>query len=202
MIGIFGGSFDPIHNGHIAMAVQAQEQLKLECVFFVPCNIHPFSKQFHSTNVDRLAMLKLALADYASFKLDEREINNCEKSYTYKTVLSFQEEFPEEKIALLIGMDAVAQFEQWHEWEALLDRVTLVVLPRSDVHAVIPLSITRAARKDTVIFLKNPLVDISSTVVREKCAAQENIETLVAPSVYHYIKQHHLYLKRLNFRDL
>jgi nicotinate-nucleotide adenylyltransferase len=195
MIGIFGGSFDPIHNGHIAMAMQAQQQLQLSQVFFVPCKIHAFGKNFHTTDRERLAMLNLALADYPSFHIDERELHDSDASYTYRTVLSFQQEYPQEKFALLLGMDAAAQFERWHEWRKLLSMVTLVVLQRSGAGSAVPLAIKNLASKDEVVVLNNPVVDIASTQIRQQLLAQENISKLVPTAVLNYINQHHLYQK-------
>lgn len=193
MIGILGGSFDPVHNGHIMMANYAKQHLSLSEVLFIPCKIHAFAKHFQTTEEQRLAMLNLALQDYPQFKIDERELHNQKTSYMYDTVTSLQRDYPNQEFALLLGADVASEFTEWYEWKKLLEKVTLVIFQRKDKIVELP---ERANNK--IIYLTNPVLNISSTEIRHKVAAGESVANLLPDTVLKYIQTEKLYESKKN----
>src|SRR3990167_8466433 len=130
MIGIYGGSFDPIHNGHLRAALETCEQLQLQKILFIPCYHHAFNKCLHASSEQRLAMLQLAIQGNSLFTVDDREINQPSTSYTIDTLISLHKEYPKQKFALIIGTDAFLQFHQWHRWREILHYANIIILHR------------------------------------------------------------------------
>ncbi|NDB86909.1 MAG: hypothetical protein EB127_30100, partial [Alphaproteobacteria bacterium] len=120
MIGIFGGSFDPIHNGHLRAALEVQQRLGLEKIIFIPCQQHAFGKTFHATASQRLHMLQLAIEGQKNFAIDPRELNRSGISYTVDTLIELTTEAPELSYSLILGMDNLLTLEQWHQGPATI----------------------------------------------------------------------------------
>ena len=197
-IGIFGGSFDPVHNAHIALARRAVVELRLDELRWVPAG-QPWQKTRTLTDVvHREAMLRLALADEPRFRLSRIELLRSGASYTVDTVREMQSEQPGAQWFLIIGQDQYAGFHTWQGWEELLDRVTLAVANRADPQhrgaaPQVDPRVLRATRQTVDL----PTMDVSSTEIRARLALGRTISDLVPPAVARYISQYNLYLGKL-----
>jgi nicotinate-nucleotide adenylyltransferase len=129
-IGILGGTFDPIHFGHLRTAMELFECLRLEEVRFVPCRIPPHNKAPVAAAELRLEMTRVAVANRPGFSVDERELQRDGPSYSFDTLMSMRDEFPERSLCLIVGMDAFAGLTTWHRWAELLSLAHLVVAHR------------------------------------------------------------------------
>jgi len=130
MIGILGGCFDPVHNGHLRSALEIQQFLGLDEVRLVPCNVPPHRAQPVASPQQRVAMLNAAIANYPVFSVDTRELEREGPSYTLDTLKSLREEMAAATLCLLIGMDAFLGLTSWHRWHELTDYCHLVVMHR------------------------------------------------------------------------
>ncbi|MCE0522676.1 MAG: nicotinate-nucleotide adenylyltransferase [Methylacidiphilales bacterium] len=187
-LGIYGGTFDPVHHGHLLLARDALEQLRLDAVLFVPCGQSPLkSRKPRATDDRRLAMLRLALKNNPHFWLTRCEIDRPAPSYAYDTALEIREAFPRAELFWLLGADQLAVLDQWHRPDDLRRLVTFVLLPRGEVAAVAP--------SGAVLGLPRPRrVDISASEIRHRVKSRLPIDHLVPAPIAAYIKRHGLYL--------
>jgi len=130
VLGIFGGTFDPIHHGHLRAAYELTAQLNIDRVHFIPASQPPHRPQPKASVELRLAMLEAALASQADTVVDRREIERDGTSYSIDTAKSLRDEFPDHVLCLLLGMDAFLGLPEWHRWRELLDLVNIVVARR------------------------------------------------------------------------
>ena len=189
-IGIFGGSFDPPHIGHLAIAEQAREQMRLDAVYFVPAYIPPHKRKRSFARSDhRLTMTRLALRGNKFFKVSNVEIKRAGVSYTVDTVQQFRRRFPQAELFLLIGSDNLADFQKWKSYKSILTAATLLVYPRSGTASSKEASFS--SRK--VFFVKGEFLDISSSSIRIAASAKHSIRYLVPDAVRSYIIKKKLY---------
>ncbi|MFM2012718.1 MAG: Nicotinate-nucleotide adenylyltransferase [Planctomycetota bacterium] len=199
-IGIFGGSFDPIHLGHLLMAEQFRSELSLDTVKFIPAKISPFKLNYTPTaDKHRLEMLKLAIGAHPNFEIDPIEIQRGGVSYTIDTVEQLQSNQPDATWFLLIGADSLKDFKKWKSPEKLLQSVQLVVArrggcPEPDWKELDGLASEETLRAIQQIRLDIPVMEISSTVVRQRIETKRSIRYLVPAPVEVYIQEHQLYL--------
>jgi nicotinate-nucleotide adenylyltransferase len=188
-VGIFGGSFDPVHNAHLALARLALVELKLDELLWVPAG-QPWQKHRRLTPAPhREAMLRLAIAGEPRFALSRIEIERGGASYTLDTVRALQAERPGVDWFLVIGQDQYAGFHTWHGWQDLLTRVTLAIANRPDAPASADPQVLRTPH--AVVAL--PMMDVSSSDIRGRIAQRRGIDDLVPAAVAGYIARHHLY---------
>jgi nicotinate-nucleotide adenylyltransferase len=181
-IGIYGGTFNPVHHGHLILARQALEEFKLDRLIFVPAAESPFKIQNHTAPAgDRLAMLRLAIAGEDRFSVDPLEIERGGISYSIDTVKMFRSRDPEAELFFLVGEDNADRLTEWHRFEELKKLVCFVVLSRSEDFESSEYPVVQRR------------IEISSTEIRNRVAKQESITYLVPESVKHYIEQHQLY---------
>lgn len=184
-IGLYGGSFDPVHNGHLILAREAKEQLALDCVIFIPARISPHkegSPPIHPS--DRLDMVAAAIDGEADFFVDDLEIHREGPSFTIDTVRKYRTDFPRAAIYYLIGGDNVAELHTWKEIAALQELVTFVVLERGAAHEV-PEGCEQISRN----------ISISSTDIRNRVASGYSIRYLVPEMVHEIIRSRQLYVR-------
>lgn len=136
-IGILGGTFDPIHYGHLRPALDVAEQLNLSHIRLIPNSTPPHRDQPQATAKQRLLMLNLAVKDNEQFVVDDRELQREGLSYTVDTLLSLRHDFPDTPLYLLVGTDAFLGIKTWHHWQQLLDLCHVVVMQRPDEGLVI-----------------------------------------------------------------
>ena len=181
-IGIYGGTFNPVHHGHLILARQALEEFKLDRLIFVPAAESPFKIQNHTAPAgDRLAMLRLAIAGEDRFSVDPLEIERGGISYSIDTVKMFRNRDPGAELFFLVGEDNADRLTEWHRFEELKKLVYFVVLSRSEEFQSPEYPVVQRR------------IEISSTEIRNRVANQESITYLVPESVKHYIEQHQLY---------
>jgi nicotinate-nucleotide adenylyltransferase len=188
-IALFGGSFDPVHNAHVALAHEALATLALDELRWVPAG-QPWQKaRVVTPAVHREAMLRLAMGSEPRFVLDRRELERTGPSYTLDTVRELQAEQPDATVFLLIGADQYAGLHSWNGWQELLGRVVLAVANRPGLMPPVDPAVLRHVHRSVPL----PMLDISSTEIRRRVAAGEVISELVPPEVARYIAQHGLY---------
>lgn len=188
-VGLFGGSFDPVHRAHVALAGLALEHLVLDELRWLPVG-QPWQKARRlAAAADRVAMLRLALAGEPRFVIDERELRRAGPSYTLDTVRELHAAEPGVAWFLVLGRDQYAGLHTWHGWRELLDRVTLAIADRPGSAATADAEVAKAAQRIVTL----PPMDISSTAIRRRVAAGEPIDRFVPAGVAGYIEQHRLY---------
>lgn len=188
-IGLFGGTFDPPHNAHVALASLALEELALDELRWIPAG-EPWQKTRRVTPAaQREAMVRLAMQGEPRFVLDRCEIRRTGASFTLDTVRELQAAQPGNEWFLVIGQDQYANLHTWRDWRELLARVTLAVANRPGV-AIEPHPDVKAAAQRVVPL---PMLDIASTEIRARAAAGQDIADLVPAGVARYIEAHHLY---------
>jgi nicotinate-nucleotide adenylyltransferase len=181
-IGIYGGTFDPVHHGHLILAHQALEEFKLDRLVFVPAAESPFKIHNHTAPAtDRLAMLQLAIRGEDRFEVDPLEIERGGVSYSIDTVKMFRSRDPEAELFFLVGEDNAYRLTEWHRFEELKKMVGFVVLSRSEDFQSPEYPVVQRR------------IEISSTEIRNRVANGESITYLVPESVKRYIEQHQLY---------
>lgn len=183
-LGIFGGTFNPVHTGHLLLAESARETLALDRVLFVPTRQPPHKRAAGLLpGPVRLELIQLAIRDHPAFVASDIELQREGPSYSIDTVNILHRQLPQAKLFLLIGQDMLGV--RWLAWEELAGRCTIVVAHRSGGHA--------SKRERGVKWLAMPQVDISSSDIRARLAAGRSIRYLVPPAVERYIYQHQLY---------
>jgi len=197
---LFGGTFDPIHLGHTTVAQAACQQLGAEKIIFVPAKRSPLKKSGPVADDEhRLAMITLAIEDKGIFEVSDYELRRPEPSYTLQTVKHFQEVLGQDvELHWLLGADSLAELLHWYGILELIDRCRLTTMyragyPKPDFGKYTALlGPDRVARLQSDI-VETPLVDISSTEVRRRLAAGEDVSAMLHPAVAEYIKKHNLY---------
>lgn len=194
-IGIYGGSFNPVHNGHIHLAESAADILHLDRVYLVPSRISPHrSSDEYATGEDRMEMLRLACQrDERLFPCDY-ELVNDRKSYTIYTVEEFRRRFSEDELFLLVGSDMLLCFDQWNRFEDILKCVTLAVVSRNDGDRDILEQKAENLRKfGEIIVCSVEALEMSSSEIRKKIAENEKISCYLDENVVQYITLRKLY---------
>ncbi len=186
-IGVLGGSFDPIHFGHLLMAQSAVEALKLDVVFFVPAFCSPFkSKPSLLAASKRLVMVKEAIKGNKAFKLYDGELRRGEVSYTIDTLKEMKTKYPWSNFYLLMGGDHLRTFHRWKDPYGILNLARLVILNRPGFDKNYP-------KRWPYLKINMPAVDISSSDIRQRLKTEKSIWYLTPKAVIRYIKHCRLY---------
>jgi nicotinate-nucleotide adenylyltransferase len=213
-IGILGGTFDPIHHGHLRIAQEALEQCDLEQVRFVPCGTPPHRPAPQASAKTRWEMVRLALNGHPDFLVDVREVFRTDPCYTVDTLAGLRAELgAQQPLCLILGGDAFMQLHTWHEWKQLFGLAHIVVLQRA---GGLPLGNAMAkadsalqaeyqtrlapgagalheAPSGAIFVADMPALEISSTDIRRRCAEGKSVRYLVADAVVNYINTNSLY---------
>ena len=207
-IAILGGTFDPIHFGHLRLAVELREALTSEAticrVHLIPCHIPVHRPSPQASAEQRTHMLRLALDGRAGFSLDLREMASAQPSFTINTLESLRAEYPSAQLIICCGSDALASFCQWHRWRDALKLASLLIATRphnvapcipdelAEYPQVPPATLSGAGK---IARLEVSQIDISSSDIRRRLARAQAVDFLLPDQVAHYIAQHKLYLK-------
>lgn len=194
--GVFGGTFDPIHLAHLAVAEAARDACGLRRVLFVPAAQPPHKPDRPITPADdRLAMVEAAVADNPGFEVSRIEIDRDGPSYTVDTLAALRESDPEGRLALILSAESYAELGTWHQPARILELADLIVAPR-DGHAPGDRGIVRGQLPDSaaaIHFLGGPHIRLSASEIRERAAEGRSIRYLVPDAVAVYIGDHGLY---------
>jgi nicotinate-nucleotide adenylyltransferase len=183
-IGLLGGTFDPIHNGHIAIAKTAIQQLKLDKLLLIPAG-NPWQKSEFSDSKHRLEMVKKAGNDLEKVEVSDIEVNKTGPTYTFETLQELHKKYPNSELILILGSDAVAGFDTWKEPNLVKTLARIYVVQRAG-------DFTQDWHFDRI---QMPPIEISSTEIRERVKNNESISELVPKSVNDYISANGLYKK-------
>lgn len=209
-IGILGGTFDPIHLGHLHLASKIYQQLDLQEIKFIPCYQSPFKDQPVANAKQRLTMLELAIKNYPEFAIDDRELQRQGISYTLDTLKSLRQDLGKIPLCWIMSMDAFVQFDAWHEWQEIIQLAHLIVADRPNSKLVANNAITEllqqrqifAANKLTtkpasLILLTNIAAKpISATAIRQLIKDKKDASSLVPKAVWEYINHHKIYQEK------
>jgi nicotinate-nucleotide adenylyltransferase len=188
-IGLFGGSFDPIHNAHLGLAHAALTTLALDQVVFVPAG-NPWQRApLKATGAHRLAMVRLAIADEPRFAADDCELARSGPSYTIDTLHDLGQRRPGNQWILLLGADQWGKLPTWHQWEAILSQASVAVAQRGDEPVTTPPQLAGVPMQR----INMPPMVNSSTQIRARLAGGSSIAGLVSAAVARYIAKHRLY---------
>ncbi len=189
-VGLFGGTFDPVHLGHLITAQFLCEVRKLDKIIFIPCFISPHkTDKKHSSSLHRLNMVRLAVNGINNFSFTDIEILKEEISFTIDTLRILKDEFSE--LELIIGYDNILTFDTWKKPDDIFNYAKVVVMKRL---------VDKKPKKfneyyDRALFVDTPLIQISSTEIRKRVKEKKSIDFLVTEKVKHYIYEHNLYLE-------
>jgi len=186
-IGILGGSFDPIHNGHLIIAQTIAQSLKLDRIILIPANQQPLKQMHHVSAADRLKMVGLAIADNPLFSLCDYEVTRGGSSFTVDTLKFLHKQYPESEFYLIIGADSLQHLNQWRQADEIVSLCKIVVATRSQY------DISADANAYSAQLINTPIIEISSTIIREMVAKNYDIIYLVPPAVKDYILSNKLY---------
>lgn len=203
LIGINGGTFDPIHYGHLRPALEVQQQLGLEQVRFVPC-YQPVHRGRPAVSAgQRCEMIELAIAGQQTFCLDTIEIDRGGPSYMVDTLASLKERFPDAGLVLIMGSDAFAKFHKWYRWQAILELANIAVTHRPGEDLPTDSEAGNILRTHHVQTLTQPSgqivdisvtqLDLSATALRDYLQQGVSVDYLMPPKVVEYIEEHGLY---------
>ncbi len=209
-IGIMGGMFDPVHNGHLQLAHGARAYCRLDTVKLVPCGTPVHRDKALASAAQRIAMLELACGDQAWLQVDTRECKSAAPSYTWDTASALRAEYPEAALFLLLGLDAFLALDTWYRWRELFALVHLLVAVRpgyrfapeklapefrQEVAARMTEQVDTAAQQQAgrILLAELSLPEVSSTLVRQKLDAGDDVAALVPPPVARYMTTNGLY---------
>ncbi|WP_449601424.1 nicotinate-nucleotide adenylyltransferase [Paenibacillus sp. Marseille-Q9583] len=190
-VGIMGGTFDPLHIGHMMAAEAARETYGLQEVWFMPSHIPPHKHEAGVSGADRLAMVQEAIHNHDAFRTLDWEVVRGGVSYTYETIRRLQEAYPHFDLYFIIGADMVQYLPKWNEIEELVQRLTFIGVGRPGTPLDLDALPTYIAEK--VLLADMPLVDISSTMLRERAATGKSIRYMVPEAVFDYVQRSGLY---------
>ncbi|MBQ9229128.1 MAG: nicotinate (nicotinamide) nucleotide adenylyltransferase [Eubacterium sp.] len=194
--GIFGGAFNPFHNGHLHLMLCYLDALQLDRILLIPTSVPPHKTgAYLASGQDRLAMLSLVAKEYPQLTVSDMELRRSGKSYTYDTVCALREQYPEDDFYLIIGSDQFFSFRSWYKATALLQLVTVCTAARNQGEYD-RLTAFRRQYDDMVrcVVSDFEVLPLSSTEIRNKIKNGEAVTDCVPPAVANYIKEHGLYV--------
>jgi len=208
LLGFYGGTFDPIHQGHLQLALYVQQHCQLQELQLLPCHLPPHRAHPGVSSLHRARMVELAISPYPQLKLNTLELAKNSASYTVETLELLHQHYPDDVLCFVIGMDSLCAFQSWHRYQDILSLCHLLVCQRPGYqqnaearslvksHGATDIKELTAQKSGKILLLDNPLFDISATQIRTGFTAnQQNTPapSLQIPQVLAYIQQHRLY---------
>ena len=206
-LGIFGGTFNPVHIGHLRLALELKQQLHLDEMRLLPCYLPPHRASPSASVAQRVEMLRLAVQDCSELHLDLRELARNKPSYTYDSLCELRAELGEEvSLCVCMGMDSFASLDTWYQWQELIRLANIVVVARPgwelptsgplaemlDKHSADKAQLAQQSA-GALVMVETRLLPISATEIRQLIAAGQSAQFLVPDTVWHYIGEHRLY---------
>ena len=193
-IGILGGTFDPIHKGHLALGRQAYEQFHLDAVWFMPSN-HPPHKRDHAVTAGslRLEMVQLAICGIPGFVCSDFELHREGNTYTANTLSLLTEKFPQDRFYFIIGADCINDLPTWHKIDELLASCKFIATKRPSYTLGLS-TIQQHFKNFNITLLETPELEISSTDIRQRIKKGYSIQYITTEQVQQYIRKEELYL--------
>lgn len=207
-VGILGGTFDPIHRGHVDMCLAAEGALDLSRIFVIPSNVPPHRAQTHASAFHRFAMVASAIADHQAWRASDLELRHAGTSFTADTLRKFHERgYAPADLFFIIGADAFTEIATWRDYPRILDRTHFAVvsrpghpsgalpytLPDLGSRMVSPPLEALAVMDPSIVLIDAPTANVSSTAIRQRCAEGQSLAGLVSSRVQAHIEQHGLY---------
>lgn len=204
MIGIYGGTFNPVHYGHLRSAIEVKEAFALDTVRLLPCYQPPHKHQPTVSANQRLQMLKLAIINTPDLICDSRELEREGYSYMVDTLVTLKQDFPDESLLLFIGTDAFAGLSSWYQWQDLFKLAHIVVMTRpNSVNPILSDFLKKRVcdsktglnhtQSGKLFFQSVTQLDISATLIRTLQSEGKSLHFLLPDNVIDYIEQHQLY---------
>jgi nicotinate-nucleotide adenylyltransferase len=204
MIGIYGGTFNPVHYGHLRTALEVSEKFALDELRLLPCAQPAHRAEPEVAAAERLQMLQLAIRDYPSLSCDTRELERTGPSYMVDTLATIRAEIADTPLLLFIGTDAFNVLTSWHRWQALFDYAHIIVMTRPGFksNALLDFYIDRqvddryslkSCHSGKIYFQQVTQLDISASLIRKIIAERKNSSFLLPESVIEYIQENRLY---------
>lgn len=205
---IYGGTFDPVHHGHLRLALEISDRLGVSPINLVPCHIPPHRGDTGASAEQRLRLLELAVAGEPQLRVDDRELNRAGASYTADTLRQLREELgPEHPLTMVVGTDSYASFDRWREWQSIPELAHIVVVRRPGADLApdgLPAAMLAERRVSDpqalhgqpcglMLDLQLPLLEISATDIRERIEVGQSPRYLVPDSVWQEIRLQGLY---------
>ena len=205
-IGILGGTFDPVHNGHIACADYVQRECGLDTVKLMPCHLPPHRATPGVSAEQRAAMVQLAIAGYPKLALERLELDKQSPSYTVDSLQLLHQREPDSRFYFIIGMDSLCYFRQWKNWQRVLQLAHLLVCERPGYQAtegdapfllqqygVADIAALQQSAAGGILLLDNPLFAVSATDIRRQLQQHSTAGSALDPAVLNYIQLQQLY---------
>lgn len=207
-LALFGGTFDPVHYGHLRCADEARQQLALEQLYLLPSGIPPHRDAPRASVKQRLEMLHLSMPEFPQLKIDDRETRRSGPSYMVDTLKEFRSTYPERLLLLLIGQDAVNHLHGWYHWQALFDLTHIVILTRPGTKVEYRQDVAKQiqcrsfenteeifhSQAGGVLNLKVSSIDISATTIKSIIRLGRSPQSMLPAAVLDYINENKLYL--------
>lgn len=211
-IGILGGTFDPIHFGHLRSALEIYQQLNFDEMRLIPCKQPPHRTQPFASAADRLAMTRIAV-EQSPLMVDDREMHRDGPSYSVDTLLSLRQEYPEASLCFVIGLDAFLNLPTWHKWEKIIQLANIIVMHRGNwsipttgtISELLTINALKSSEKildfscGKVLEQSITPLNISASNIRSMLQSRISAEFLLPKPVLNYIHQHHLYVSNNQF---
>ena len=205
---LFGGTFDPVHYGHLRCADEARRKLGLQHLYLLPAGSPPLRGIPQASVTQRLDMLQLACAEFPRFLVDDRETRRNGPSYMADTLQELRTSFADRPLLLLIGQDAANQLDRWHHWQSLFELANIVILTRPGAPSDYPHELAQqlqprsvsavqelsAARAGAVLHLEVESIDVSASKIKQLIRAGRSPGSMLPAAVLRYINEHRLYL--------
>ncbi len=199
LIGLLGGTFDPIHNTHISMGIAVKKQMNLDKVIYIPTGNPPHKSSVKTSAEHRLNMVRLAIKDIDFFEASDYEVNKKTYSYSVETLTHFKNENPKDEYVFIVGEDSLDYIDKWYKPEVLLKLCRFAVVGRGGFKSDIPKKIESLKEKygAEIELVKMSKKNISSSMIRGLIGENKDVSDLIDGSVLKYIKDNALYAQSL-----
>lgn len=204
LICLFGGTFDPVHYGHLKPLNELQQYLAADAVYVLPASIPPHRPAPQASSEQRQNMLQLALREYPGFILDSRELERSGPSWTVLTLQSFRQQYPDASLCLVMGSDAFNGLSSWYHWQQIPQLANIIVIERAGMktakrpdwateHLVRDVDSLRESKSSSILFVSLKGYDISATEIRQRMAQKLDVTGMLPDNVIDYIRQNGIY---------